>query len=177
MTTLMLTGCWRNAKNAEEEEVLNIARGMKEGANGFGIFKAGIVGNEGNVANEAAYFSHDGGGRWRLANHSVGNTSKLLDERRDAHAGVHQTLVVVVLGYVFFSAPGVILHILCIVGAASGNPFKPDPNAPTPETHVMCPDCRELVLKDARVCKHCGCKLVPQWYCSIDAYRHGVTLI
>ncbi|HWR76769.1 MAG TPA: hypothetical protein VN283_06140 [Thiobacillus sp.] len=33
---------------------------------------------------------------------------------------------------------------------------------PTPDTHVKCPDCRELVLKDARVCKHCGCKLTPQ---------------
>nr|MBL8410815.1 hypothetical protein [Dechloromonas sp.] len=33
---------------------------------------------------------------------------------------------------------------------------------PTPKTHVKCPDCREFVLKDARVCKHCGCKLVPQ---------------
>lgn len=31
----------------------------------------------------------------------------------------------------------------------------------TPDTHVKCPDCRELVIKDARVCKHCGCKLVP----------------
>jgi DNA-directed RNA polymerase subunit RPC12/RpoP len=33
---------------------------------------------------------------------------------------------------------------------------------PTPETHVKCPDCRELVLRDARVCKHCGCKLISQ---------------
>jgi hypothetical protein len=32
----------------------------------------------------------------------------------------------------------------------------------TPDTHVKCPDCAELVLKEARVCKHCGCKLVPQ---------------
>jgi hypothetical protein len=32
---------------------------------------------------------------------------------------------------------------------------------PTPNTHVKCPDCKELVLKEARVCKHCGCKLVP----------------
>lgn len=43
---------------------------------------------------------------------------------------------------------------------------KTEPNAPTaeptPDTHVKCPDCRELVLKDARVCKHCGCKLLPQ---------------
>ena len=33
---------------------------------------------------------------------------------------------------------------------------------PSPDTHVKCPDCKELVLKEARVCKHCGCKLVPQ---------------
>ena len=37
-----------------------------------------------------------------------------------------------------------------------------DGQAPTPETHVRCPDCRELVLKDARVCNHCDCKLTPQ---------------
>lgn len=36
------------------------------------------------------------------------------------------------------------------------------PSGPSPSTHVKCPDCRELVLKDARVCKHCSCKLVPQ---------------
>ena len=33
---------------------------------------------------------------------------------------------------------------------------------PTPETHVKCPDCRELVLRDASKCKHCGTKLIPQ---------------
>lgn len=33
---------------------------------------------------------------------------------------------------------------------------------PNEETHVKCPDCRELVLKDARKCKHCGCNLIPQ---------------
>ena len=33
---------------------------------------------------------------------------------------------------------------------------------PTRETHVKCPDCAELVKREARVCKHCGCKLVPQ---------------
>lgn len=32
----------------------------------------------------------------------------------------------------------------------------------TPETHVRCPDCRELVRKDARKCRHCGTGLVPQ---------------
>jgi hypothetical protein len=34
-------------------------------------------------------------------------------------------------------------------------------NTESPDTHVRCPDCRELVLKDARKCKHCGCALVP----------------
>lgn len=29
---------------------------------------------------------------------------------------------------------------------------------PTPDTHLICPDCAELVRKEAKVCKHCGCK-------------------
>lgn len=33
---------------------------------------------------------------------------------------------------------------------------------PTPATHVKCPDCAELVRNEARVCKHCGCRLVSQ---------------
>lgn len=32
----------------------------------------------------------------------------------------------------------------------------------TPDTHVRCPDCRELVRADARKCKHCGTALIPQ---------------
>jgi len=31
---------------------------------------------------------------------------------------------------------------------------------PSPSTHVKCPDCKELILKDARVCRYCGCRLV-----------------
>jgi len=31
----------------------------------------------------------------------------------------------------------------------------------TPETHVRCPDCQELVLMAAKVCKHCHASLVP----------------
>lgn len=30
------------------------------------------------------------------------------------------------------------------------------------KTHVHCSECRELVLRDARKCKHCGSALVPQ---------------
>lgn len=37
-----------------------------------------------------------------------------------------------------------------------------DAERPTPSTHVKCPDCAELVRKEARVCKHCGCRLIPQ---------------
>ena len=33
---------------------------------------------------------------------------------------------------------------------------------PSPDSHVKCPDCRELVLIDARKCKHCGAALTPQ---------------
>lgn len=32
----------------------------------------------------------------------------------------------------------------------------------TPKTHVRCPDCRELVRKDANKCKHCAAALRPQ---------------
>jgi hypothetical protein len=32
----------------------------------------------------------------------------------------------------------------------------------SPDTHVHCPDCRELVHMAARKCKHCGSTLTPQ---------------
>lgn len=31
----------------------------------------------------------------------------------------------------------------------------------TPDTHVKCPDCKELVRREARKCKHCGAALIP----------------
>lgn len=33
-------------------------------------------------------------------------------------------------------------------------------NEPNGTSHVKCPDCREFILKDARVCKHCGYRLL-----------------
>lgn len=31
----------------------------------------------------------------------------------------------------------------------------------SPQTHLRCPDCRELVRRDASKCRHCGAALVP----------------
>lgn len=52
--------------------------------------------------------------------------------------------------------------IAAVVWSATSDVKTSDPRAPSPETHVRCPDCRELVLHDARKCKHCGCALIPQ---------------
>lgn len=40
--------------------------------------------------------------------------------------------------------------------------LKPGQEQPSAATHVQCPDCAELIRMEARVCKHCGCRLVPQ---------------
>lgn len=48
------------------------------------------------------------------------------------------------------------LHLIYSAAIRSRGP------QPTNETHVRCPDCRELIFNDAVVCRHCGCKLVPQ---------------
>ena len=34
-------------------------------------------------------------------------------------------------------------------------------SSPNPDTHVKCPDCKELVFKEANKCPHCNCKLIP----------------
>jgi hypothetical protein len=53
--------------------------------------------------------------------------------------------------------------LVALIWSATGTDgSKAAPGAPSPDTHVKCPDCAELVLKEARVCKHCGCKLAPQ---------------
>lgn len=60
-----------------------------------------------------------------------------------------------VLGFIFpVVAPIVIIFFKQTLTAENA--------PPTPETHVKCPDCKELVRKEASKCKHCGCKLVPQ---------------
>lgn len=55
----------------------------------------------------------------------------------------------------------ILLMVLPKVGSA-GLPKDETGAVITPETHVRCPDCRELVRHDARKCKHCGTALMPQ---------------
>ncbi len=53
--------------------------------------------------------------------------------------------------------------VLVLVFPRVGLPINPATGLPiTPETHVKCPECRELVIHDARKCKHCGTALIPQ---------------
>lgn len=62
---------------------------------------------------------------------------------------------------------GLVFGIFAVIVVAVLSSNKPaavfaEAEAPTPETHVRCPECRELVRMDARKCKHCGTTLVPQ---------------
>ena len=62
-------------------------------------------------------------------------------------------------GFGYFVLSVVLSPLVGLIAAAAMP--KIDANAPNPSTHVKCPDCRELVLKDARKCKHCGSALRP----------------
>jgi hypothetical protein len=64
-------------------------------------------------------------------------------------------------GFGWFLLAMIISPLLGVILVALLPSLKPAQGAPTPRTHVKCPDCAELVLKEAKVCKHCGCKLVP----------------
>lgn len=56
---------------------------------------------------------------------------------------------------------GLLFSLLALVAVIVMPSANKDPNAPTPYTHVRCPECKELVLNEARVCKHCGGKQIP----------------
>jgi hypothetical protein len=78
----------------------------------------------------------------------------LLVARSRKHKSYHAiALVNVFLGWT------VIGWLWAAIWAHTGNTSEGEP---TPDTHVKCPDCAELVKREAKVCKHCGCKLVPQ---------------
>lgn len=56
---------------------------------------------------------------------------------------------------------GIIVAILPKAGKAA-MPRDEAGNVITPNMLIRCGDCRELVRKDARKCKHCGAELNPQ---------------
>jgi hypothetical protein len=41
--------------------------------------------------------------------------------------------------------------------------LKKDPNAVDSATHGKCPQCAEPILKEAKVCKHCGAQIDGNW--------------
>jgi hypothetical protein len=68
--------------------------------------------------------------------------------------------VAILFGFVFLMLT-IPAHL--IYGAVKSRNAPADgATAISPRSHVKCPDCRELVQKEAKVCKHCGCKLIPQ---------------
>ena len=54
------------------------------------------------------------------------------------------------------------LAVLMLIAARPAPKRLLESDAPNPDTHVRCPDCRELVRMDASKCRHCGTALVPQ---------------
>lgn len=57
---------------------------------------------------------------------------------------------------------GILFGPLALIAVGTMPSLARSKDEPSPRTHVKCPECREFVLKEASVCKHCRCKLVPQ---------------
>jgi lysylphosphatidylglycerol synthetase-like protein (DUF2156 family) len=60
---------------------------------------------------------------------------------------------------------GVISSIL-LLGKSANEWFKSTSNfnqQPNEQTHSRCTECRELVRKDANICKHCGHRLIEKY--------------
>lgn len=64
-------------------------------------------------------------------------------------------------GFIYFVL-SLLLSPLLIGILAIALPAAAGEQRATPNTHVRCPDCRELVYADAVRCRHCGVKLIPQ---------------
>lgn len=58
-------------------------------------------------------------------------------------------------------SPLIAMIVVLILQRKNAGPYGSGEAAPTAGTHVRCPDCRELVRRDARKCKHCGSALNP----------------
>jgi hypothetical protein len=75
------------------------------------------------------------------------------------------------LGFAWFVIAMLITPVLALIFLVVMRQLAPDgqaaaflqrESAVTAETHTRCPDCRELVRRDARKCRHCGAALAPQ---------------
>ena len=71
-------------------------------------------------------------------------------------------LMLIIFGIRYNPEKGVTFGKIFLGSFYKGKLDSPIDGVPHPDTHVKCPDCREFILKDASVCKHCGCKLMPQ---------------
>jgi len=56
---------------------------------------------------------------------------------------------------------GMLISIFALILVALLPSLKSQREQPGFDTHLSCPDCKELVLNEARKCKHCGASLVP----------------
>lgn len=79
----------------------------------------------------------------------------------------HFIFIVLHLAALLFGAVLLVITIPChliyaAVKANRGSAANTDGDAPTVYSHVRCPDCKELVRRDAVKCRHCGLGLVPQ---------------
>lgn len=83
-----------------------------------------------------------------------------------AASSVHQILGVCmyIVAAVTFSAGGIVHAVNRLRRAVERAGGAPAPNfIPGPgDMQMRCPECREIVLRDARKCKHCGSTLTPQ---------------
>lgn len=57
---------------------------------------------------------------------------------------------------------GILLGPFSLMVAAMPSLKIANNNEPDPKTHFICPDCAEFVRKEARICKHCRCKFIPE---------------
>lgn len=64
-------------------------------------------------------------------------------------------------GFLWFIFSILLSPLLGVIFVLVMENLKLSGDKPNPNTHVRCPDCRELVRNDARKCKHCGASLIP----------------
>ncbi len=67
-------------------------------------------------------------------------------------------------GYFLLSlvlSPLLIALLVLVLPNLKAQPVLAGAEVATAATHTRCPECRELVRKDARKCKHCGTELTP----------------